>query len=488
VVARVRTSALELDADVFESAIAETPRILLNMVRMLGARLAQAHARRVEPTRGETIALAAGPALADVRAGVIAAAQRISPRPITALGREFSFAGAVTAADDLVSGHTTVFLVADLEPATLAALLGEVDRVVAFAGGAADVALLERLAREERDRPAALEVVLVGDEAASVPTGLPGVRRCGRPPGAAEFGWLARHLTRTKLGLALGAGGAKGYAHVGVLEVLERAGYVVDFVSGSSIGAIVATFHALGADAAEIDSTLRGAFDPTAVAEIFRMSLGGATGIDTMTRLLRETTRDLTFADTLIPLTVMTVDLTDRAPAPLREGLLWQALLAATALPGMFPPHERGSHRLVDGLALVPVPTGALLEDGADITVSVNLMSEDTLEAWPDGPVPEPPPERRRRPGMLDTLLEVMDLSQLQESVRHAELADVAITPRFGPCHWRDFDLANQFLLAGRKAAEEQLPQLRSLALPATADTEPNHEGGGLARADAIRI
>jgi len=60
----------------------------------------------------------------------------------------------------------------------------------------------------------------------------------------------------------------------------------------------------------------------------------------------------------------------------------------------------------------------------------------------------------------------VMDLSQLESSVRHAELADVVVSPRFGPCSWQDFHLADLFLEAGRQAAEEQLPLLHSLALP----------------------
>ncbi len=67
---------------------------------------------------------------------------------------------------------------------------------------------------------------------------------------------------------------------------------------------------------------------------------------------------------------------------------------------------------------------------------------------------------------MLETLLEVMDLSQLDASVRHAALADVTITPRFGPSSWRDFHLADLFLMAGRRAAEEQLPALQALARP----------------------
>jgi NTE family protein len=367
---------------------------------------------------------------------------------------------------------------------------------VALAGTADDAEQLGAL--PPREIQAEVEVVLLGEEAIRASRAWPDhaplrvIREClpgdGFRLSGADLGWLARHLTGTKLGLALGAGGAKGYAHIGVLRVLEEAGYVVDYVAGSSIGAIVGTYLALGADAAEIEVTLRGAFDPPTVAEVFKTSLSGrAGGLDVMMRLLRETTDDRTFADTVIPLTVMAVDLSERAPAPLREGPLWEALLAATALAGVFPPHERGGHRLVDGLALVPVPTGAVVQDGADVTLSVNLISPDTLESWPGGPPPKPPDERRRR-GVLDNLLEVMDLSQLAESVRHAELADLVIAPRFGPHDWRDFHLADQFLAAGRMAAEEQLPALRSLALPASTNIATQTQGEGIARADTVRI
>jgi NTE family protein len=163
---------------------------------------------------------------------------------------------------------------------------------------------------------------------------------------------------------------------------------------------------------------------------------------------------------------VMTVDLTDRAPAPLREGPLWEALVAATAMAGMFPPYERAGHRLVDGLALVPVPTGAAYEAGADVVVSVNLMSRETLPAWPGQPPPSPEEPRKRGARMLETILEVMDLSQLEDSVSHAELADVVVNPRFGPASWRDFHMAELFAAAGREAAREQLPALKALATP----------------------
>jgi predicted acylesterase/phospholipase RssA len=87
------------------------------------------------------------------------------------------------------------------------------------------------------------------------------------------------------------------------------------------------------------------------------------------------------------------------------------------------------------------------------------------LPAWPDD---DSPPEEPKPPGsrMLETLLEVMDLAQLDSSERHAARADVAITPVFGPCTWRDFHLADQFLEAGREAAEQALPALQALARP----------------------
>ena len=161
----------------------------------------------------------------------------------------------------------------------------------------------------------------------------------------------------------------------------------------------------------------------------------------------------------------MTVDLNARRATPVTEGPLWDALVGAIAVAGLFPPHERDGQRLVDGHALVPVPTDALADIGADVTVSVNLISRDTLPAWPGlAPPAEEPPTRRTR--ILDALLELMDVAQLESSERQAARADVVITPRFGPGSWRDFHLGDLFLAAGRQAAEEAVPALRALAGP----------------------
>jgi len=415
VVAAVPTTAFELSRDGVAALIAEQPRILENLTRILTDRLAMTTARVADTrARGEAVALVVSEEAAAALPDVIAATEAASPRPVATVDVRESLDPLETL-DDLLARNGTVLVLA--KPGTAAA-------------------------EEAADRTVALD---------------------GPPEDVARLG---RDLSRTKLGLALGAGGAKGYAHVGVLRVLEDAGYTVDYVSGSSIGAMVGAWLALGRDSHEIEATMREAFTADTIDEVFKLSLtGGSTGLEAMTRLLRETTEDKTFDDLLIPFVAMTVDLNAQAPAPVTDGPLWEALLAATALAGMFPPQEQDGKRLVDGLALVPVPTDAVAEAGADVTVAVNINSRQALDAWP-GETPAAEPTRGPRSRMLDTLLEVMDVAQLESSERHTARADVPVTPRFGPGSWRDFHLADLFFEAGRQAAEEQLPALQSLARP----------------------
>jgi predicted acylesterase/phospholipase RssA/CRP-like cAMP-binding protein len=476
VVAATPTTAMEIDAEELIDVARRFPQILLNVIQTQRERMIRASVRRAAKQRGEEVALLAGPALKDVLAWLAAAARSATPQPVTVLDRRLSVAGALTASDELLAENATVLILGELDAKTLGVMLDEIDRVVAFAGTAAEVKLLRDLAGSGEG---SLEIVLVGGEADRAHRSWPRdakrlvVRTCARADGFplanSDLAWLARHVTRTKLGLALGAGGAKGYAHVGALGVLEDAGYTVDFIGGSSIGGFVSTQIALGYNAGEINERFRDAFDADLVSALFSGPFGGgAAGREALTGMLKRVTEERWFSDSLIPLMIMAVDLNDRAPYPQREGSLWEALLAALSVAGVFPPQERDGHRLVDGLALVPVPTASVLEDGADVVVSVNLMSAETLERWPDGPEPEEAPAKKK--GMLDTILEVMDLSQLDTSIRHAALADVVITPRFGPADWRDFDMADLFLAAGRTAALEQLPALESLSMPVDLD------------------
>ena len=142
--------------------------------------------------------------------------------------------------------------------------------------------------------------------------------------------------------------------------------------------------------------------------------------------MLQEVTEEKSFADTVIPLVIMAVDLTDRdrdsACATARCG-------RRCSRPWPWPACSRRRSATATAwsmrIALVPVPTASVVDGGADLVVSVNLMSAETLDRWPAGPEIPPPPEKKRR-GALDTMLEVMDLSQLDTSTRLAALADVS--------------------------------------------------------------
>jgi predicted acylesterase/phospholipase RssA/CRP-like cAMP-binding protein len=488
VAASTITQTLELDAPDLLELAERFPRILINVIHTQRERLFRASAHsaalfsataRSSSNRGEEIGIVAGPSLKGVVSQLLAAAALASPRPVTVADRSLSFAGALTASEELAGQSATVLIPSELDPDTLGVLLDEVDRVVALIGNAEEAAGLGRVASAAEGRR--LEIVLVSDEAREASQMWhPGtlelvVRECPRQPGFPladrDMAWIARHLTRTKLGVALGAGGAKGYAHVGFLQALEDAGYTVDYAGGSSIGGFVATQLALGYSAAEIDARFRAAFNPEAVGKLFASPLVGSAGLEALTELLKQATDERHFTQTVIPLVIMAVDLTARAPVAQRRGPLWEALLAALSVAGVFPTQERNGHRLIDAIALVPVPTAAVLEDGADIVVSVNLLGAETLEQWPGQPQPEEAePQKPRRRGPLDTILEAMDLSQLDTSARHAALADIVITPRFGPTEWRDFHRADLFLAAGRDAAQSQLPALRELSRPLDLD------------------
>ena len=186
VVAALPASAMELDAERFLALAQRYPAILVNLIRIQSERLVIANARRVEHERGETVALLSSPALAATATRVAELAKRVSPRPVIWLDRRLSFAGTLTAADDLTDEHATVLLPGELDPETMGLLLDEVDRVVALVGSARDAERLGALARGSNGRGAQVETVLIGEEAVAAsrewPAGAPirVVRTCPR--------------------------------------------------------------------------------------------------------------------------------------------------------------------------------------------------------------------------------------------------------------------------------------------------------------------
>ena len=166
----------------------------------------------------------------------------------------------------------------------------------------------------------------------------------------------------------------------------------------------------------------------------------------------------------LVPLVVMATDLAGRRPVPITSGPLHAALVPAMAVPGLYSPIQDGQRRLVDAVVTMPVPSEAMIGAGADVVVAVNLLGRETLASWPG----EDPSDPRARPAgaARDPMVEALEVAQIDVAARQAALADVPITPRFGPGTWRYFHLADRYLAAGEEAAEAALPRLAALARP----------------------
>jgi NTE family protein len=182
--------------------------------------------------------------------------------------------------------------------------------------------------------------------------------------------------------LALGGGGARGLAHIGVLEELERAGYRIAAVAGTSIGGVMASLYAVGLSPAEMalwaDGALsRGLFH-------FRPSAGALLGIDRIREVLADALGGKTFDDVRCPLALTAVDLEAGTEVVLTSGMLIEAVLATIALPGIFPPQLAGGSRLVDGGVVDPVPVQPVRSLHRGPVVAV------TLSARPGSP---PAPE-----------------------------------------------------------------------------------------------
>jgi NTE family protein len=474
VVAAVPTEILELDARTFAGVLAEHPVVLRNVALMLIERQKLANEQiLLRRERGEALALVMGERTADLADEAIAAAQRVSPREVAVIDMTGKIrrarpslaadrvADVLTALEPMLAAQRTVAVAVDCRQPDLQIILRELDRAVYLLADA-EAGRLRPCIEKAR---ATAEWIQIGGEASGAPGGWVPVRRVALPASERDRRWLGRHLARTKLGLALGAGGAKSYAHVGALEVLEDAGYEVDCVAGASFGAIVGSCIAMGMAASEARRQLDHLLSLEVCGPYFRLvTEAGLDGPAVFHRALSELAGDRACENLSLPLGILTADLNAQLPHALVEGRLAEALHAALAIPGLAPPYQLGGCRLIDGVTISPVPVRLAKQLGADITVAVNLMSRDHLDAWPRDSQAGPAPASK--PHHLDPVVETIIMLQTDTSMRNADEADLAITPRFAPSSWRDIHLAKLFEAAGREAALGQLDRLRSLARP----------------------
>jgi NTE family protein len=277
-------------------------------------------------------------------------------------------------------------------------------------------------------------------------------------PAGRALGWLARDLAGLKVGVALGAGSVRGYAHFGVLHVLERLGVTPDYLAGTSIGAAVAASSALGFSSKEgvaVFNRASGIFMPAVPVYSMLSSRG-------VRRFVHSMTADRKIEDLDVPLGVVTADLLSRREVVLRRGALWQAVLASMAIPGIYPAQRIGPWVLVDGGIIDPVPSSVCVGMGADVVISVSLGKH------PEAPLSEaeaiPPP--MRPPGALGVILRSIEIMQGEVEADPVGASSVKISPEIAPLPrgaLRHFSAGARFFDDGAKAAEEAVTRLAAV-------------------------
>lgn len=289
-----------------------------------------------------------------------------------------------------------------------------------------------------------------------------------------------RFQPRPIIGVALSAGGARGLAHVGVIQVLEENGIPVDVIAGTSMGAYVGALWASGCNgqkleelAAEMQSS-RHLFGLVDLAVPFTRGLVYGRKIR---RRLERTLGDMTFEQMPTRFFAVAGNVRTLQRRVFDTGRVAEAVHASLAIPGLCVPVKIGDELYVDGGVVEPVPVPVLRQHSAVekvIAVSVVPTLEDVAQALPD-PLLRPPGLR----GVLawlnrswnvfapGNLVEILQRSVMCGQVRMAEdagkLADVLIHPRLRTSRWHDYHHWRDYLAAGREAAEAALPAIKIL-------------------------
>ena len=247
------------------------------------------------------------------------------------------------------------------------------------------------------------------------------------------------------MGVALGGGFARGIAHIGVLRVLEENQIPIDFIAGTSVGALVAATYASGTPLAEMES--QGAETRFRDFGRWTVSRMGMASNERLEDYLHKFTPARYFHEMKIPLSIVATDLISGESVHFTEGEIGPALRASCAYPGLFLPVEYRNHILVDGFLTETVPAPALRKMGADVVISVHL-----------------------EPGLLDgkprNTIEVISRSfsiiQMAATQRWRAMTDVLIEPDVHHILWDEFVKTPQLVAAGEAATRAALPKIRA--------------------------
>jgi len=299
--------------------------------------------------------------------------------------------------------------------------------------------------------------------------------------------------SKPKIGVALGAGAARGWSHIGVLKELIDNGIIPDVIAGASIGAVVGGCYAAG-KLNELETFAR-SLTRRRVFGLMDLSFSGKSLIagSRLRALLRSSLGELRLEDTPIPFAAVATEVGAGHEIWLTSGDMVDALCASYALPGVFEPVKFGGRWLFDGALVNPVPVTICRALGADLVIAVNLVSdtmfrgtvirdpgqrgERRAEDQASAPTEEtrPPasplrffhrkPQRMLAPGFAKTMVDAFNIAQ--DRIARSRLAgdppDVLVNARLGSIGLFDFNRAEELIAYGREAVRHVLPELNAL-------------------------
>ncbi|HXS67272.1 MAG TPA: patatin-like phospholipase family protein [Candidatus Polarisedimenticolia bacterium] len=293
---------------------------------------------------------------------------------------------------------------------------------------------------------------------------------------------LAREIGHCRIGLALSAGGAKGLAHIGVIQVLEENGIEVDIIAGSSMGAYVASVWAMGCDGQKMEQLAREVQGRWGLWKLVDPAFPPRKGFmrgEAVIRRLKNTLGDAHFSDLVRPLRIVATDLNTLDRVIFCGGEVTKAVHASCAIPGVCVPVEIDGETYIDGGVAEPLPVDVLSEMGVHKIIAVNALPPSAFLRCCREKQKEQAEILRKQPGalnlvnrqvnffangnILDILMSAVHGSQIRVAEQAGRKASVVLRPLAMDGQWHDFNHPGKYIELGRQVALQHLDELKAL-------------------------
>jgi len=249
---------------------------------------------------------------------------------------------------------------------------------------------------------------------------------------------------KPKVALVLGGGAVRGFAHVGVIKVLEAQGIIPDMVVGTSAGSVVGALYAAGYSGFELQKIAL-SLEEDSVGDWMIPDRGFIKG-EALQSFINKTVQNKPIEKLKKPYAAVATDLQSGEMKVFTRGNTGMAVRASSSIPGLFQPVSISGHDYVDGGLVSPVPVNAARALGADVIIAVDISGK---------------PKYRKVDGLTDILLQTFGIMGQVISGREMQDADVVIQPNTGSFGPADFAKKHEAILEGEKAAQAALPIIR---------------------------